>query len=83
LAKKGGEGTEFLAQLTKAIEHGDMTIEELEQVLPGSDITKFWWAQKERFETCRDQEVMLVLAHCPQYESGFPVHPEAVSTQQL
>ncbi|KAH0377932.1 hypothetical protein KCU92_g9003, partial [Aureobasidium melanogenum] len=82
LAKKGGEGTEFLAQLTKAIEHGDMTIEELEQVLPGSDITKFWWAQKERFETCRDQEVMLVLAHCPQYESGFPVHPEAVPPEQ-
>lgn len=82
-AKDKQGGINFLAGLTDAVEKGNTTIEELEQVLPGPDVTNFWWGQKERFEKCRGQDVVLVMGHCPQYEVTLSTHPEDVSTQQV
>ncbi|KAH0163227.1 hypothetical protein KCU67_g5640, partial [Aureobasidium melanogenum] len=81
LNAKDKAGIVFLNRLADKIDSGELTLEQVEEMLPGSTITNFYWSQKEQFESHRDKQVFLVLGHCPQYNVQFPTYPEEVAPE--
>jgi len=52
-----------------------MTITELEEVLPSSEITKYYWHNKPQLERLRDDDAVVIMGHYSQYNSALDRSP--------
>lgn len=61
----------LLNAILQTIQNLNTSLQDIEEMLPGEEITQGWWGFKSQLETMRSGAHPLVIAMCPQYNVTF------------